>query len=312
MERLLMGKGDAARIGHQFDASKVGLLTCDAEGTLELAGRRLTEEEARPTLAWASSELLGSAGIRAFMVALLKSPDIRWLQSASAGIDDPVFARLRAKGVAISTSDAQAPAIADFVIWSVLDRFQRGDERRAAREARKWLPVRTREIGSTCWLILGFGAIGQAVAQRACAAGARIVAIRRSQEPHPLADEVAELANLHARLGQADVVVAALPSTAETAGLAGSAFFGAMKRGSMFVNVGRGDLVDETALLAALAAGRIDGAALDVFRDEPLSAGSTLWDESRVQISAHCAGLGDGRQARDDALFLRNIAEYLA
>jgi len=107
------------------------------------------------------------------------------------------------------------------------------------------------------------------------------------------------------------VVVLAAPLNADTEGLADAAFFAAMKPGSMLVNVGRGALADEAALLAALAKGVPEHAVLDVFAAEPLPRDSPFWDHPRVTVSAHASAFGDGQAARNDAIFLENLRRRL-
>src|SRR5580704_11679889 len=106
------------------------------------------------------------------MIALLNAPALQWVQSAAAGFDHPIFAQLVNKGVRLSTSHGQAVGIADYVLAGVLDHFQRAPERRAAQAERVWRRLPFREVADSVWLIVGFGAIGQAVALRARAFGA--------------------------------------------------------------------------------------------------------------------------------------------
>jgi phosphoglycerate dehydrogenase-like enzyme len=162
------------------------------------------------------------------------------------------------------------------------------------------------------WLIVGFGAIGQAVAERARGFGAEVTGVRRSGGGHPLADHMGTLSEVKSSLADVDVVVLAAPLNDATRGLAGEGFFAAMKPGSMLVNVGRGDLVDEAALLAALERGAPEFAALDVFHDEPLPADSPFWDHPRVALSPHASSFGDGQAARNDAIFIENLRRRLA
>jgi len=166
-------------------------------------------------------------------------------------------------------------------------------------------------VTGSAWLIIGFGAIGQGVAQRVRAFGAGVTGVRRSQGAHPLADRIADMGALPELLPEADVVVLSVPLSGATRGLVDAEFLRAMKDGSVLVNVGRGGLVDEAALLAALDAGRPEHAVLDVFETEPLPADSPFWRHPRVALTAHASGITDGLTTRNDALFLDNLRLYL-
>jgi phosphoglycerate dehydrogenase-like enzyme len=234
------------------------------------------------------------------------------VQSATAGFDHPMFGQLVSKGVSLTTSHGQAVGMADYVLAGVLDHFQRGPERRAAQTAHVWWRESFREVEGTRWLVIGFGAIGQGVAKRARAFGAEVIGVRRNPAIHPLADRIVGLNVLAGELPDADVVVLSIPLSAATRHLANAGFFAAMKPGSVLVNVGRGGLVDEPALLAALDRGIPAHAVLDVFAIEPLPTESPFWDNPRVAVNGHASGLTGGQHLRNQALFLDNLARFAA
>ena len=295
-------------LGHQVEP-----VLMDEAGALTLGGQPIALEDAAVEAAWANNEVWLGPVARDFSVALLKSPGLKWLQSGAAGFDHPMFGQLTARGVRLATSHGQAVGIADYVLWGVLDHLQRGPERRAAQAAGEWRrSLRYREIAGSEWLVIGFGAIGQGVGQRARAFGARVTGVRRDQAPHPAADLIAAQADIPALLPRADVVVLSAPLTAQTRHLADAAFFAAMKPRSVLVNVGRGGLVDEAALLAALEAGLPEQAILDVFATEPLPKDSPFWTHPRVTLTPHLSGATEGQAARNDAVFLENLDRYLA
>jgi phosphoglycerate dehydrogenase-like enzyme len=312
--RLLIYEPSHRRIAKELAAhgAALELLLMDEAGRLTLGGVEVTAEEASAEAAWANGDVFASGAARAFMTAMLKAPRLKWVQSAAAGFDHPVFGSLIAKGARLTTSHGQAVGMADYVLAGVLDYFQRGGERRTAQVESAWRRLPFREIAGTTWLIIGFGAIGQAVAQRARAFGARTVGARRNAAPHPLADAVISMRALGDHLPAADVVVLCAPLDAATRHLANAAFLGALKTGAVLVNVGRGGLVDETALLAALDAGTPAHAVLDVFETEPLPVGSPFWRHPRVSVTAHASGIANGQDARNQALFLENLGRYLA
>jgi phosphoglycerate dehydrogenase-like enzyme len=158
---------------------------------------------------------------------------------------------------------------------------------------------------------VGFGAIGQAVARRVRAFEGQVIGVRRREGADPLADRMLEPHQVLAALPEADVVVLSLPLTAQTTALAGQQFFSAMKPGSVLVNVGRGGLVDEAALLLALDGDAPGHVLLDVFQTEPLPEASAFWSHPKVAVTPHAAARGSGRDARGDALFLDNLGRCL-
>jgi phosphoglycerate dehydrogenase-like enzyme len=281
------------------------------DGTLSLAGAEIGLEAARIEAAWANNETFSGPAARAFSIAMLKSPGLKWLQSGAAGFDHAIFGQLVERGVRLTTSHGQAVGMADYVLWGVLDYFQRGPERRAGQAAREWLRLKFRDLAGTRWLVIGFGAIGQGVGHRARAFGAQVTGVRRHPAPDPAADAIAPPERIGDLLPQADVVVLSLPLAPETRRMADARFFAAMKPGSAFVNVGRGGLVDEPALLAALDAGAPGHALLDVFETEPLPADSPFWAHPRVTLTGHASGISDGQAARNAELFLENLRRYV-
>jgi phosphoglycerate dehydrogenase-like enzyme len=310
--RLILFEPAYRRTAATIDPLGLELVLVDTEGQITCNGEALDTDTAQPEWGWFSADSgFGAAG-RALFVSMLKSNRLSWVHTGAAGLDNPIWAQLVDKGAALSTGHGQAISIAEYVIAGVLDHFQRWPERHAEQAARRWSRLPFREMAGTRWLIVGFGAIGEAVADRARAFGAHITGVRRSGAPHPAADRMARLADVRELLPDADVVVLAAPLNGETAGLADAAFFGAMKPRSVLVNVGRGGLVDEAALLAALDAGAPGHAILDVFRTEPLPDDSPLWTHPKVSLTAHASAFGSGQTARNDTLFLENLRRRLA
>lgn len=312
MARVLIYEPTYRRLEANFAGLDFEPLLIDDKGEIHLNGVAVTAEDARPDAAWANADVFGSPAARNFMVTLLKAPALKWVQSAAAGFDHPVFGQLVQKGAKLSTSHGQALGMAEYVLWGVIDHFQHGPERRAAQGDSAWRRVAFREILGSEWLIIGFGAIGQAVAQRAGGFGARVTGVRRNPAPHPLAQAIAQLDALPDLLPAADVVVLCTPLTPATKHVVDAKFLSLMKQGSVLVNVGRGGLVDEAALLAALDAGTPEHAVLDVFETEPLPADSPFWQHPRVTMTPHASGITDGQGTRNEALFVDNLKLFLA
>jgi len=313
MTRILVHEPALRRIQTRLGAEARGaeFLRLAAAGTIRLGDREVPRAEAQPEAGWMSPEMFGAPAFRDWTSLLLEAPELKWVQSAAAGFDNPVFKQLVAKGARLTTNTAQSVSIAEYVLWGVLDHLQRGPERRTAQRGHDWARLRYREIAGSRWLVIGFGAIGQAIAVRAAAFGARITGVRRSGGAHPAAEAIATPDRTLARLPEADVVVLAVPLSPTTERLVDKAFLAVMKPGSVLVNIGRGDLVDEAALLEALDRGLPEHALLDVFHHEPLPPESPFWDHPRVSLTGHASALGDGFVRRSDEVFLANLGRYL-
>jgi D-2-hydroxyacid dehydrogenase (NADP+) len=246
-----------------------------------------------------------------FMKVALSAPNLRWLHSMSAGVDSPVFGMFLDRGVRLSTSSgASAEPIAGTVMLYLLA-LSRGLPRWIrAQQAHEWSPAPFRELRGQCIAVVGYGPIGQEVVRLATAFGMEPVIVRRSargDEPCP----VRPLTDLAEVVAVADAVVCALPLTEDTRGIFSADLVDRMRPHTVFVNVGRGELVDQPALTAALARGRIGGAGLDVFDPEPLPSTDPLWDLANVIISPHNSGSSDGTSRRVAELFLEHLAAFL-
>jgi phosphoglycerate dehydrogenase-like enzyme len=288
-------------------------LVLGADGGLALAsGAGVDREEADPEVAWGTSDLFDEgAPLRPFFGLLRRSSTLRWFQSPAAGYDGAVFTELARRGVRVSNAHVNGIPIAEYVLRAVLDHFQDAGRWRAEAAAREWRLHDFREVHGTTWLVVGVGSIGGAVAARARAFGARVIGCRRHPSPDDPVDEAVTPDGLLGVVGAADVVVLSAPATTATTGLVDAGFLAAMKPGSVLVNVARGSLVDEDALLVALDRGTPEAALLDVFATEPLPADHPFWDHPGITVTPHNAAGGTGRHARQAELFAENLDRYL-
>lgn len=311
--KLGMYAASRAHIGDRLDALGLDLdIVCfDKSSMFDIDGAKRPPEEVELDYLWLSSHLNPDKALpAAFDVARrLKRLDV--LQTFNAGLDNPAYGELAAKGVRICNSSAQGVAIAEYVLGQVLAVMQPIEQQRRMQADKTWAVTRFREISRTHWLIVGYGPIGEGVAKRAKAFGAEVSALRRSQAPVDHADRIGTLEDAQAFAADADVVVLACPLTDATRGFAGKAFFDALKPGAILVNIARGGVIDDPALIAAMDAGKVDHAILDVFHTEPLPADDPLWTHPKVRITPHTSFAGDGVQDRWDALFLDNIQRYV-
>ena len=242
---------------------------------------------------------------------VLRSTTLKWLSVPNAGLDTPVFATILERGVRLTNAHVTDIPISEYVLRAVLDHFQQAEQWRDAQRRRAWDRHQFREVAGTTWLIVGLGTIGSAVATRARAFGARVVGCRRSPTGLEPVDAMVSPGDLLGALPAADVVVLSLPSTADTPPLVDAMFLAAMAEGSVLVNIARGSLVDEAALLVALDRGRPEAALLDVMAKEPLPGDSPLWAHPRVVLTPHNSAGGFDRYHRYDDLLVDNLGRYL-
>ena len=270
--------------------------------------------EPDPEAAWFSTALFLDEGapIREFATTMLACGTVRWVQSGAAGYEMPVFQRLFEAGIRLSINDASSVPIAEYVMAQVLACFQPGEARLAAQAERRWERLPFREIAGTRWLILGYGSIGQHVAERAKAFGATVVGIRRTPRPDAFAERVVGVDALAKEIADADVFVICAAANDGNAHIVNAELLARMKSDAVLVNVARGSLVDEAALVAALDAGRPHMAVLDVFEEEPLPEDSPLWTHPKIRATAHCSPFTEGTIPRGDVTFLEHLDAYLA
>ncbi|WP_101835724.1 D-2-hydroxyacid dehydrogenase [Frankia canadensis] len=237
---------------------------------------------------------------------------LRWTHVASAGVDAVLFPALRDSDVVLTNSRGvfEGP-VAEYVLGLVLAFAKDLAGTMAAQRERRWWYREAERVDGATAVIVGTGPIGRAVARTLRAVGMRVEGVGRGGRGHdPDFGVVHGLDALTRRLGHADYVVVAAPLTARTTGLVDAAALAAMKPSARLINVGRGALVVTADLVAALRAGIIAGAALDVFDTEPLPAGSPLWSMPNVLVSPHMAGDVVGHLPMLAALFVDNYGRW--
>lgn len=241
--------------------------------------------------------------------ALVESPTVRWVSVGGSGTDhlqpwDPREVTVtNAAGVA-------ANMMAEYVLGAMLS-FSldlRGFQRR--QRERQWAPRPMRPVEGRTVLILGLGKTGQAVAQRAKAMGMTVIGVRAQPAAIASVDEVHGAQELPALWPRADFIVVCVPLLPDTRGLVGPDALAAIKSGTFLIDVSRGGVVDQAALMAALDAGHLAGAALDVFETEPLPPENPLWAYENVTITPHCSSIYDGWDLKAVRMFSDNLARY--
>jgi phosphoglycerate dehydrogenase-like enzyme len=225
---------------------------------------------------------------------LAAAPKLEWIHTRSAGLDNLMFPELVESPVILTNGTGVfSQSLGEFVLGAILY-FAKGFRRMVrSQEAGVWDPFDIVEISNQTVGIVGYGDIGRAVATRVKSMGMRVLAVKRHGPPlynvDPLVSQIFAPEKRTDMIAQCDYVVVAAPLTAETRGLIGEKEFAAMKPEAVIVNVGRGPVIDEAAMVRALSEGRIKGGALDVFDQEPLPAGHPFYKLQNVLLSPHCA-----------------------
>jgi phosphoglycerate dehydrogenase-like enzyme len=221
-------------------------------------------------------------------------PRVQWVHSRAAGMDNLIFPELVAHPcILTNASGVFSPSLGEFALAAIL--YFAKDLRRLVKNqtAGVWEQFDITLISGQTVGIVGYGDIGRAVATRVRAMGMRVVAVKRHGPPlynvDPLVDQIFSPAQLCEMLPRCDYVVVAAPLTAETKGMIGETAFAAMKPEAVVINIGRGPVVDENAIIQALSTHRIKGAALDVFDREPLPPGHPFYSFENLLLSPHCA-----------------------
>jgi phosphoglycerate dehydrogenase-like enzyme len=265
---------------------------------------------------------------------LAAAPRLRWLHAWNTGMERIIFPELVASDVtATNMRHIFDDHVANFVLGLFLALCRDLPRLTRMQMRKEWAPdvpvsdpsmvathvsmrpqVDTRDPGDMMVLVLGLGGIGAEVARRIATLGATVIGIDpKVAEPTTGVSEVAKPDRLDELLARADTVVVCAPQTPQTTGLFDEARFRMMKRGSFFINLGRGEMVDEAALARALSEKWIGGAALDVFEKEPLPSHSPLWDAENVIVMPHIGGWGGPHtDAREVATAVENVRRFVA
>jgi phosphoglycerate dehydrogenase-like enzyme len=271
-------------------------------------------DAARADIAYFSSDIVPTFA-KQFFSATRKAPALKWMQVFNAGVDHPVFASVLARGVRLTTSSGTAAEpIAQTAIAGMLMLARNFPRWLAGQRERKWDPMPPadfpRDLRGQTMLIYGLGAIGVEIARLASLLGLKIIGVRRSSARVEHVDEMYMPDKLAELLPRCDWLTIACPLTHETRGMVDAALLARLPRGARFINISRGEVVDEPALIAALESGRLGGAYLDVFMQEPLPVASPLWDLPNVIVTPHNSVASAGNDPRINALFIDNLKRW--
>lgn len=237
---------------------------------------------------------------------------LRWVQTLTAGVDNFLIPEIIDQGILLTSCKGIHGIPMSEHMFGMLLGYTRGlYQLRAGQQQKSWARPRVEELYDKTLVILGLGSIGQEVAKRAKAFGMQVIGVKRTPADEENVDKVYCTEQLMDVLARGDVVISILPYTEETYHLIGDAQFAQMKSDAIFMNFGRGDVVDEEALVRALQAKEIRAALLDVFENEPLAAASPLWEMDNVYISPHMSALSNRYMERAMEIIAQNLRAYL-
>jgi len=313
--RILLSQQAAGRLAGEIDRLLAGrphvLLAPDTPGLdadIAFVSREVTGLSTKHELQPAT---------RAFYDAMERAPSLRWVHVHSAGADRPVYVRLRQRGVQVTTSSgANAAVVAQSALAGLLALARHLPQLWQAQREARWASLiatgQPRDLEGQHAVLIGWGPIGQHLGRLLQALGLRVTVVRQQDRPAGPGLAVVTVDRLHEALPTADWLLLACPLTERTRGLIDAAALALLPAHARIVNVARGEVVDETALIAALQQNRLDGAFLDVFAHEPLPADSPLWRLPNVIATPHSAGFSDGNAARVERMFLDNLRRWCA
>lgn len=235
---------------------------------------------------------------------------LKWISTIYAGLDHFDLPAIKAQGAIVTNGvGINALAVAEYAVMGVLVAAKRYDEIVRAQDRREWprdAPGKV-ELFETRALVIGYGAIGRLIGERLQAFGVEVTGVTRSGREGTLTPD-----QWRDRLGEYDWVILGAPSTAETKAMFGAAEMAACKKGASLINIARGDMVDQDALIAALASGQIASAFLDVVHPEPLPAEHPLWTTPGVMMSMHMSGRSQTKMFQRAAkLFAENAHAFV-
>jgi phosphoglycerate dehydrogenase-like enzyme len=251
-----------------------------------------------------------------FYDAMLTSKSLRWAHTHSVGADRPIVGMLRERGVTVTTSSgANASVVAQTALAGILALARHFPLLTEAQREQRWAPLidsgLPRDIEGQTATVVGWGPIGQTIGRILLALGLKLIVVRQTAQSAAADAETIVFDDLKTVLPRTDWLVLACPLTPATRSLVDAAALSLLPPSAHLVNVARGEVVDEDALINALREGRLAGAHLDVFAHEPLSQASPLWGMKNVIVTPHSAGFSNGNGERVTRMFLENLSRWV-
>ncbi len=243
-----------------------------------------------------------------------RADKLKWIHWCGAGVDAVMFPALVASDVLLTNARGVFDrAMAEYVLGYMISEMKLFRQNLQAQAERKWNYSVTRKVAGTKAIVFGAGSIGHEVARLLGLVGVEVCGVgRTARSGDPDFGEIYSASDATVAVSNADWIIGVMPLTPETTGIFNASIFGAMKPEARFVNIGRGQSVDEAALITALQSGQIAGAMLDVFQNEPLPGDDPIWDAPNLVISPHMSGDYQEFQADMASQFMENLDRYKA
>ncbi len=305
--KVIVSEAVAAQFRAELEAAAPGvqIVTLRADGSW-------SGEPAEAQAAYISVDTLVTGAVDRLARDLPALAALRWVHTFSIGLDHPHYQRIVDRGLTLTNgAGTQSAPISQYVLLMMLYHVKNMRGWQEAQAKHEWRRGPSDELTGKTVCLFGVGGIGGEVARLAKALGMRVVGLRRSQAPTAYVDELLPPERTGDLCAQADYLVICAPLTRATRGAIGAAELARMKPSAFLINVARGPLVDEAALVTALRERRIAGAALDVFNEEPLPAGHPLWDLPNVIITPHMSPASPLHIVRGTRLFIDNLGRYV-
>ena len=320
--RILMSEASIAQLGdavaHAMQGQAYELLALN---------KAVAEQRTDADVAFISREVTGTStkheihpALQQVYDLLRRSSGLRWVHIHSAGADRQIYQDLLARGVQLSTSSgANAQVVATVALAGLLALARRFPMLMAEQQARQWIPLMgsrmPRDLPGQTATIVGWGPIGQTLGRWLTSLGLQVVAVRQRVDAatHDSTDgvQMVSFEQLPAVWPRTDWLILACPLTDKTRQLVNACALAALPAGAHLINVSRGEVVDQEALVSALQSGHLGGAFLDVFAHEPLPTDSPLWAMPHVMVTPHAAGHSDGNENRVAQMFLDNLRSWV-
>ena len=285
-------------------APEAAIVTLDADGSWN-------GDPTDAEVGYVSVDSFVNGSIMALVRDLPRLTALRWVHTFSIGVDHPAYARIVERGITLTNgAGTQSMPIAQYVFLMMLHHVKGMAAWEQAQARREWARSPSDELTGKTVALLGLGGIGAEVARLAQAFRMRVVGLRRRQDPVEHVDELLPPEAVGELCARGDFLVICAPLTRQTRGIIGAAELARMKPSAYLINVARGPIVDERALVEALRERRIAGAALDVFEVEPLPPDHELWTLPNVVITPHCSPASPMHIVRGTELFITNLRRY--